>query len=179
VRVALAGLPGCGKTTAARLVARELGLALVSAGSVFRELAAKRNLSLAEFSRVAEQDPSIDRALDARMLEILRQGDVLVEGRLVAWLVTANGVPALRVWLECPPEVRAARVAAREGVPVEQARAANDLREASEDERYRTIYGVSMDDPRWYDLRVSTHDRTPEQVAAAVVARARAGGSPP
>lgn len=173
MRVAIAGLPGSGKTTAARLVASELGLEHVSAGQIFRDLATERGISLEAFSRLAEKDHAIDRALDARVLSHARKDGVLLDGRLVAWVLTANHIRALRVWLACREGVRAERVAKRDGVSTAQALEANRARERSEAARYQAIYGVSLESPAYYDATVTTHDKDPEAVAAAIVREAR------
>ena len=55
----MSGLPGCGKTTVARLVARELSLEHVYAGDIFRRQAEAHGLSLGDYLRRAETDPSI------------------------------------------------------------------------------------------------------------------------
>ena len=46
--ITISGLPGSGKTTVARLVARELGLEHVYAGDIFRRQAEEHGLTLAE-----------------------------------------------------------------------------------------------------------------------------------
>jgi cytidylate kinase len=169
LRVAIAGLPGSGKTTAARLVAERLGVELVSAGHLFRGMAAERGMSLERFSQLAERDDKIDRALDERMAERARRGEVVLEGRLTAWVCTHSGIPALRVRLDAPPEVRARRIAQREGKPAEVARKENDAREASERERYRRIYGADLGDGSLYDLIVDTATMPPAEVARLIV----------
>ena len=86
--ITVSGLPGSGKTTVARLISRQLGLRHVYAGDVFRKEAERRGLSLEAFSRLAETDHEIDRALDRGMLDIARQGDVVLEGRLAGFMAT-------------------------------------------------------------------------------------------
>jgi len=75
----IGGPPGSGKTTVAELWAEARGSVLVSAGMRFRAMAKERGLSLEEFGRAAEGDPSIDRALDAAVLSEIRTH--VAEGR--------------------------------------------------------------------------------------------------
>ena len=65
--ITISGLPGSGKTTVARLVARALGLEHVYAGDLFRKQAEAEGLTLEEYARRAETDHSIDRRLDEQM----------------------------------------------------------------------------------------------------------------
>ena len=84
--VTISGLPGSGTSTACALLRDKLGWSYVNAGQIFRDLAREAGLSLADFGRRAEGDASIDRALDARMVEIAqtaRSGQpIILEGRV-------------------------------------------------------------------------------------------------
>lgn len=97
--VTLSGLPGSGTSTLSRLVAPELGLDHLDGGTVFRSAAGDAGMGLAAFAARAEGDESIDRALDDRLTERARQGDVVLESRLAGWLVTRAEIPAVRVWV--------------------------------------------------------------------------------
>ncbi len=171
--VTVSGLPGAGTTTACRLVADELGLEHVHAGVVFRRLAAERGLTLAELGAAAEADDQVDRDLDALVLARASEGDCVVEGRLAGWVTHRAGLEAVRVWVACDPAIRAQRVAGREGLAVERARADNDEREASERARYQRIYGIDVDDLSVYDLVLDSATAGPDEIAAEVVAAAR------
>ena len=171
--ITISGLPGSGKTTVARLVAQELGLEHVYAGDLFRKQAEAEGLTLEEYARRAETDHSIDRRLDEQMRARAARGNVVLEGRLAAFMAEAAGVPALRVFLDAPEPVRAARIAGREGGDTAEQLRQIQAREASDARRYREIYGVDYHDPQRYDLVLHTDGRSPEELAAAIVARAR------
>lgn len=182
VLITISGVPGSGKTTVARLVAAELGLEHVYAGNIFREQASRAGLSLVEYLRRAETDPSIDRELDRRMQERAAVGAAVLEGRLAAVMADRAGVPALKVFLDASEAVRARRIAGREGGATDERLREIQAREASDRQRYRAIYGVDYHDLARYDLHMDTDGRTPEEVAGAIVAAARkrfAPGSPP
>lgn len=176
MRVAIAGLPGSGKTTAARLVAEALKVRLVSAGQLFRASAEERDLTLEEFSQLAERDPSIDKQLDQRMAKEAQKGPLVMEGRLTAWVCREFHVPALKVRLDASERVRAERIAQREGIAVERATQENRRREQSERTRYLRYYGVDMNDAKLYDLTLSTDPLPPEEVARRIVEEARKHG---
>ena len=173
VLITISGLPGSGKTTVARLVAQELGLEHVYAGDLFRRQAEAAGLTLEEYARRAETDHSIDRRLDEAMRARARRGDVVLEGRLAAFVAEEAGVRALRVFLDAPEPVRAARIAGREGGDAAERLPQIQAREASDARRYREIYGVDYHDPQRYDLVLHTDGRSPEELAAEIVARAR------
>ena len=170
----LSGLPGSGTSTVARLLAAELGLPHLDGGTVFRGLAAERGYSLAAFVQVAEGDESIDRALDDRLTERAREGDVLLESRLAGWLATRAGLPALRIWIACDDIERARRVGGRDGHDLDEAVTANRAREASERTRYQGFYGIDLDDLSIYDLVLDSEHTSPEALVDEIVAAARA-----
>lgn len=151
----ISGPPGSGKSTVAAAVAEEFGLEHVSGGDIFRSLAGERGYSLAEFNALAEEDESIDRDLDRRLRETARdRDDVVLESRLSGWM--AGEYADLRVWLDAPLDVRAARIAAREETAVAAAREETREREASETSRYRAYYGIDFADLSIYDCALNT-----------------------
>jgi cytidylate kinase len=161
--VTVSGPPGSGKSTTAAGLAESLGYEHVSGGDIFRELAAERGLSLAEFNARAEEDPEIDRTLDRRLAAVARErDDVVLESRLAGWL--AGDDADLRLWLTAPLDVRAARIADREGGPVDRVREETRRRERSEAGRYDEYYGIDIDDLSIYDLALDTARWDPDAV---------------
>ena len=171
--VTLSGLPGSGTSTVARTVAAELGLDHLDGGTAFRAMAAEAGLSLAEFAALAEGDEAIDRALDDRLTDRARAGDVLLESRLAGWLATRSDLPALRVWISCDHVERARRVAGRDGHDHPEALAHNDERERSERARYQRYYGIDLTDLTIYDLVLDSERASPDELASAIVEAAR------
>src|SRR5439155_704218 len=79
----------------------------VAAGTRFRAMAKQRGLNLEAFGRAAEHDPSIDRALDKAVLTEIRahvaEGrDVVVDGRVQAYLLATEKIPSLKVLIDAP-----------------------------------------------------------------------------
>ncbi len=166
MRITISGPPGSGKTTACRMVANRLHLEVVVSGDIFRQLARESSMSLADFGSMCESDPDVDRQLDQRMVEIARsRDDLLLEGRLTAYMLTRNCIPAFRVYMCADLDVRSARVAEREGGTKEQRKREIVEREECEARRYLTYYDIDIHDRNIYDLVIDTTYKTPEQVA--------------
>ena len=169
----VSGPPGAGKSTTVAALADAFDLEHVSGGDIFRELAAERGLSAVEFNRLAEEDDQIDRDLDRRLRTIALDRDgVLLESRLAGWL--AGDAADLRLWLDAPIEVRAARIADREDKSAETALSETREREESEALRYREYYGIDIADLSIYDIALNTarwsESEVPEILTAAVEA---------
>jgi len=152
--IAVSGLPGSGKSTLARNLARELGLRYVSSGLLFRSLAKEKGLSLVEFTKRAEQNYDIDRYIDAKALEEAKKGCVVVDGHIAAWIVGEHA--HLKIYLDAPLEVRAERIAKRDGKPFQEALQEVRIRDDSEARRFREIYGIDVNDLKIFDVVINT-----------------------
>jgi len=172
--ITISGLPGSGKTTVARLLSHRLGVPHIYAGDLYRKAAVERGVSLEEFNALSEKDHSIDRALDAKLAEYARAGDIVLEGRLAGFVAVQEGLDALKVWLTAGDEVRARRVAQREGKDWRAVLAANRSRQSSDAKRYREIYGFDLNDTVIYDLILDSDDQGPEVLAERILEHAAA-----
>lgn len=176
MRITISGPPGSGKTTVCKLLAERLGIDFVVSGSVFRDMARRLDLSLAEFGRLANEDPKYDRMIDDAMVETaIGKADIVLEGRLAAHNLVRRGIPAFKVYLSAPPRVRAARIVEREPGEVERAMAEMLEREDCEAVRYKQWYGVDVRDMSVYDLVVDTSERTPSEIVDLIIERMGAG----
>jgi cytidylate kinase len=174
----IGGPPGSGKTTVAERWAPSRGFVLVSAGTKFRAMAKERGMTLEAFSRAAEKDPSIDRALDQAILEEIRARqaageDIVVDGRIQAHLLARERIPCVKVLIDAKLEVRARRIAGREKKSVEAAKREIVSREESERIRYKSIYGIDLKDTSVFDFVIDSADKKPDEVVAMIAARVR------
>jgi predicted cytidylate kinase len=167
--ITISGLPGTGKTTVAKLLENRLGLKYVYSGEIFRRLAKKYDKSLEEFSAYCEQHREIDEELDTYQLEILRKGNVIVEGRISGWLAYRNKIPAVKVLLEAPLDVRAQRIVKREQGDFEKRKKEILKREQSEATRYKKYYNIDVRDSSIYDVIVDSADKPPEKIVDIIM----------
>jgi cytidylate kinase len=152
MKITVGGPIGSGKTTVASAIAKRFGLRHISAGTIFREMARQKDLSLEEFSRLAESDDSFDRLVDSRQKELASSGNAVVDGRLSGRLIEGD----IKIWLTAPFDLRADRVANREGIELSQARKDMEKREKSEATRYKKIYNIDLYDLSHYDVVLNT-----------------------
>lgn len=178
MRVAISGPPGSGKTTICALVASKLGYKSLLVGQIFRQMAEQRDVNLETFGRLAEEDETIDRELDERMLAIARtQDDIVIEGRLAGPLLKINKVPVFSVYVDAADDIRAERIARREGKDRQKVLQEIRTRERSERKRYKAFYGIDPRDPSHYDMWLDSSSTSAEALAEAIVAEARRSDS--
>jgi predicted cytidylate kinase len=170
MRITISGPPGSGKTTVCKLLAERLGIDYVISGTVFRSMAQRLHLSLAEFGRLANEDPVYDRMIDEDMVKTAREKeDVVLEGRLAAHNLVRHGIPAFKVYLDAPPRVRAGRIVEREHGDVDLALCEMLEREKCEAQRYNLWYDIDLSDMSVYDLVVDTSTLRPEKIVELIV----------
>lgn len=172
--ICISGDAASGKTTAARRVAALLpGWTVVSTGARFREYCSKNGIDPQQISHLGD---TLHRAADVDMLQVLTHDhDVVAEGRLVGYLARDLS-DALRVFCECPLDVRAARLREREPeFSPEEAAARVAERDRADTENFLHLYGIDYHAPVYYQLVLDTGSLNPDQVAAAILEAARGG----
>jgi len=164
--ITIGGLAGSGTTTTAEVLSKKIDIPFISAGSIFRDMAKEKGMSLIEFSKFAEDNTAIDIELDKRQSEIAKNSeDLIVEGRLSAYFVEAD----LRVWLLAPLDIRAKRISKRESKSLEVVIEETNIREDSEALRYLDIHNIDIKNFDIYDLVLNTNRFNPDSIAEIIL----------
>jgi predicted cytidylate kinase len=171
VVITISGTPGSGKSTAAKLLHDRTGIKYVYSGMIFRNLAKEYKMSLEEFGKYAEENKDIDTELDKRQIEILKKGDVILEGRLSGWLAFKNDISALKVLIDADLDIRAGRIVNREQGSIEKRKKEIIKRERSEQTRYKKYYDIDLKDMSIYDLVIDSGDKKPEEIVELIIER--------
>ncbi|MCX8165078.1 MAG: AAA family ATPase [Acidilobaceae archaeon] len=152
--IVISGPPGSGKSTYAARLASELGLKYYSTGTLFRRLAAEMGISLEELNKRAEGSAEIDAKIEAKTMEIAKEGNVVIDSHLAAWLLV--GLADLLVYVKAPLQVRARRIAERDRKEYSEALREILVRERSHWQRFLRYYGVDLRDLTVFHLVVDT-----------------------
>ena len=164
--ITIGGLAGTGTTTLAQVLSEKLNVPYISAGFIFREMAAERGMSVLEFSEFAEGNVEIDKEIDKRQAEKAKSTDNLIlEGRLSAFFVDNAD---LRICLMTPFDVRSKRIAEREDKSVDVAKSEIIIREESEVLRYKEIHNIDISNMEIYDLIINTDSFDPESISEII-----------
>lgn len=165
--ITIGGLAGTGTTTLAEVLSEKLDIPYISAGFIFREMAAERGMSVLEFSEFAEGNDDIDKEIDKRQaLKAKTAENLILEGRLSAFFVDNAD---LRICLMTPFDVRSKRIAQREDKSVEVAKEEIITREKSEALRYMEIHNIDISNMEIYDIIINTDSFDPQSISEIII----------
>ncbi|MEM3736760.1 MAG: nucleoside monophosphate kinase [Candidatus Bathyarchaeia archaeon] len=152
--VTVSGLHGTGKSTYAQALAESFGLRHISAGMLFRQIADERGLSLQQLSDLSVKDSTIDRLVDERVEKEAREGSVVIDGQLPAWI--ARRYANIKIFLSASDKTRFERIAARDGISFKEAEELTRRRELLEKIRYKKHYNINIEDLSIYNIIFDT-----------------------
>lgn len=165
--ITLSGELGSGKSTVANYLISKMPFRIVSAGLLFRQLAAKHGMSAKEFNEFIESDPKYDHYVDDTMAELGRTDEKIIFDSRMAW----HFVPqSFKIYLYVDVDTATERIFNDKGRVSEsysdKATARQEIidRRKSELLRYQNFYHCNLDDYSNYDLIVDTSHATRDEV---------------
>lgn len=180
--ITIAGKPGSGKSSTAKLLAEKLGYQHFSSGDLFREIARQRGQNVKQANIDAENqeldEQNIDELVDRRLREIGEQEDEKVIDSRTAW----HWIPgAFKVFIDLDLAVAADRIHAstaemdtadirNEHIPETRDEYIAELRErlASEARRYEKLYAINPYDTSNHDFVIDSGINSIEEIVQKV-----------
>lgn len=158
--IAVWGFTGSGKNTLGELIAKKLGYRLIN--PTFKDLAAREGVSLMEFQEKAARDHTIDKKFDEMLKDEIRKsnGKCVITTWLGPWMVDAD----ISIKINVPAEVRAQRIAKRDGMSIEEARKHVEERDRQNIRRYKEVYGIDITDDSIFDIQLDGEKNNPQQL---------------
>ncbi len=149
--ICVCGLAGSGKSTLARRIAEKYELKYYSGGDALKALAMEEGYRNVErgwwesreglhFLKKRGKDPRFDKAIDKKLVDLARHGNVVLDSWTMPWLIKKG----FKIWLEASPETRTKRIAKRDGISIEEAFNALESKEKRTRNIYRELYGFSL-----------------------------------
>lgn len=165
--ITLSGELGSGKSTVANFLISKMPFRIVSAGLLFRQLAAKHGMTAKEFNEFIENDPKYDHYVDDTMAELGRTDDKIIFDSRMAWHFVPD---SFKIYLYVDVDTATDRIFNDTGRVSEsysdRATARQEIidRRKSELLRYQNFYHCNLDDYSNYDLIVDTSHATKDEV---------------
>ncbi len=158
----ISGKHGSGKSVIGKKIALALDIKYYSTGQAFRDLAKEMNMSLEEFTQYVENHPEIDQELDKKIVEIAKKRDIIIDSQLSGHIL--QNIADFKILLKCPLETRVKRMADRDQTSYDEKLKETKVREKSEQERFKILYDIDLEDNKTYDLIIETENLSIEEV---------------
>ena len=164
--ITLSGLPGSGKGTIGKALAKELHYTFYSMGDLRGKRALELGITIDELNKRGETDPRTDKDIDEYQTRLAEQEDNLVIDGRTSWYFIPRSV---KIFLDVDLAVAAERIFKdqREDEPAfhspEEILKTLEKRIESDKTRYRKWYGIDCYDHAHYDFVLdTTHLTIPE-----------------
>jgi CMP/dCMP kinase len=170
--ICISGLAGTGKSTLAKKIAEKYGLRYYSGGDALKDLAKEEGYDTAvkgwwespiglNFLQKRVSDPRFDKAVDDKLLNYAKKGNVLLDSWTMPWLLKCG----FKIWLAASFEKRAIRVAQRDAMTNEEAMKVLEEKEGRTKAIYKALYGFSLgEDLTPFDFILDTDNLTAAEV---------------
>lgn len=177
MNISITGNLGSGKSSVAKIL-KEKGYEIFSTGSVFRQLAMDKGVSVEEFNRQVNEaasrgDRSVDKMIDDTTTKIDSERDNIVFDSRLAW----NFAPkSFKVFVITDIDESSRRVfndslrASSEAYESQdKCKKALINRQKLETVRYKEIYGIDYYDMSNYNLVIESTNASPEDIAQEIL----------
>ena len=152
--IVISGWPAVGKTTIACKLAEEFDITMYNGGDILKMLAEEENkgysvkrddwwdtIEAKKFMEERKSDPSFDKKVDDKLIQIVKKGGAVITSYTLPWLVVDESVIIIKFWLRGSPENRAKRMANRDGISFAEAKRITKLRDEENKRIYYRLYG--------------------------------------
>jgi cytidylate kinase len=172
--VSIGGVPGAGKTTLSQFLKKELGWNWYYMGSIFRNIANEKGITMNELHELAKTNPKIDHEIDEYQRKLGEEQDnFIMEGRTSFYFIPHS----FKVYLDVDLHVAAERIfydaqsnekRNEKYATIEESFQELQQRMKLESEQYKRQYGFDNHDKSNYDLVINTTN-TPVSVVEQIV----------
>ncbi len=151
--IVISGWPAVGKTTIACKLAEEFDIVMYNGGDILKMLAeedkgysVKRDdwwdtIEAKKFMEERKSDPSFDKKVDDKLIQIVKKGGAVITSYTLPWLVVDESIIIIKLWLRGSQENRAKRMANRDGISFVEAERITKLRDEENKRIYYKLYG--------------------------------------
>ena len=175
--ISITGTPGSGKSTAGKALSERLVMKRYYMGAIRRQKATMRGMTLDEYNKLGETDPSTDKEVDEYVKYLGETEDNFIIESRTAWYFIPH---SFKIFLTVDPKEGARRIVEhlKEDAKnrnetnyqtIEQALRGLAEREASDDKRYEQYYGINIRNPNNFDLVIDTTSIAPEETLEKII----------
>lgn len=169
--ITISGMPGSGKNTVAKMLTEKLGYELHIMGDIRRSKAKEKGMTLDEYNKLGEVDPSTDKEVDAYQAELAKGKDNLI----IVGRTSFHFIPkSFKIYLDVNINTGAERIfeakrKEEKGETIEHVIQLIEKRVQSDKVRYAKYYDIDVYDITHYDLVIDTTNLKPEQILKEIL----------
>jgi cytidylate kinase len=146
--IVISGWPAVGKTTIAENLAKDFNLKLWNGGDILKMMAYERGYSsslnhdwwdteeAAKFMRERNNNPNFDREVDNRLIELVKEGNVVITSYTLPWISDAT----INFWLQGSVDNRSKRMSMRDKIDINIAKKIVQRRDVENKLIYQKLY---------------------------------------
>jgi len=171
-KITIAGDLGSGKSTVAKLIAKEKKFNTYSTGDIQRNIASQHNMSTLELNEYMKTHPEIDGEIDNYTKELNTAKESFILDSRMAWFFIPD---SFKLYLKVQSRIAANRVykdQIRVSEKYKDIDAAEELilrRKEIENERFKKLYNVSCNDLDNYNFIIDTSYAAPEELSKIII----------
>lgn len=182
--ITISGMPGSGKSTIAEELSVTLGMKRYYIGGMRREIARRKGVTLEEYNKLGETDPSTDKEVDEYQTELAKTEDnFIIEGR-TSFFFIPNSLKLFidvdfdegcrRIFNEIQDPKKAEDRNEGDTKTLERLKKSLIERMNSDRKRYKKYYNIDdVYDKKHFDIVIDTTGRTVEQSYQTVLSAVR------
>ena len=146
--IVISGWPAVGKTTIAENLAKDFNLKLWNGGDILKMMAYERGYSsslnhdwwdteeAARFMNERNNNPNFDREVDDRLIELVKEGNVVITSYTLPWISDAT----INFWLQGSVDNRSKRMSMRDKIDINTAKKIVQRRDVENKLIYQKLY---------------------------------------
>jgi len=146
--IVISGWPAVGKTTIAENLAKDFNLKLWNGGDILKMMAYERGYSsslnhdwwdteeAARFMNERNNNPNFDREVDDRLIELVKEGNVVITSYTLPWISDAT----INFWLQGSVDNRSKRMSMRDKIDINIAKKIVQRRDVENKLIYQKLY---------------------------------------
>ena len=177
--ITISGVPGSGKSTVGKILAKKLGYEYFSMGDLRGQMAIEKGLTIDELNALGEKEDWTDKRADEIQTQIGKEKDNFIfEGRL-SWYFIPN---SFKIFLTVDPKTAAERTLKnraerQDEKPIAtliEAEQAVLQRLASDKIRYLQYYNIDYTKPENFDLIIDTTNLKIDEITQIILDKIKA-----
>jgi len=171
--ISITGNLGSGKSTIAKMLAKETGFHRISVGDFMSEVAEEMNMSLLELQKYSENNKEVDEKLDNKQRHLKDSKENIILDSRLGWFFVPN---SYKIYLNVDLDEATKRIFnedredEKENSDLEKTKENIKFRKQSELKRYKKYYDIdNFDSPENYDLVIDTTNLTTKEIIEKII----------